>query len=280
MESPIMPILVPHDFTEVADNALLHAVNFAEASKSDITLLHVVKKDQEKEQALEKLEKIANETTEKYKVEVDAVVRVGNIFATIQEYAGEVGAVMAIMGTHGIKGIQKFTGSWALKVITGSRVPFVVVQDKPMEEQFSNIVFPMDFKQENKEKLRWANFFSNFYNTKIFICSPPKSRDQGFRKQTDANIAFAQKYLNDKDISYEIRVLDGKKSFPNETIDYAKEVNAGLIMIMTKRGIGFSDYLFGAEEQNIIANEEKFPVMVINPREDLKIVSSGKTTGG
>ncbi len=40
-------------------------------------------------------------------------------------------ALMVIMGTHGIKGLQKYTGSWALKVIIGSSVPFLVIQDKP-----------------------------------------------------------------------------------------------------------------------------------------------------
>ena len=47
------------------------------------------------------------------------------------------------MGTHGMKGMQKLTGSWALKVIVKSKVPFIVVQDPPADqERYHNIVFP------------------------------------------------------------------------------------------------------------------------------------------
>ncbi len=50
--------------------------------------------------------------------------------------------------------MQKFTGSWALKVIVGSEVPFIVVRDKPHhQEKIRNIIFPIDFRSENKEKV-------------------------------------------------------------------------------------------------------------------------------
>jgi nucleotide-binding universal stress UspA family protein len=67
----------------------------------------------------------------------------GTIFNTIGKYASDTDARMVIMGTHGIKGMQKLTGSWALKVIVKSKVPFLVVQDKPSEKRrFTDIVFP------------------------------------------------------------------------------------------------------------------------------------------
>lgn len=279
MESPIKPLLVPYDFTNVADNALLHAVKFANSSGSDIILLHVVKKDEDTEAPLRKLEKVAEEIYEKYRIETDAVVREGTIFATVKEFAHEIDAIMAIMGTHGIKGMQKFTGSWALKVIEGSKIPFVVVQDRPGDEVFNNIVFPMDFNHENKEKLRWANFLSHFYDTKIHISSP-KLKDERFRQRTISNVKFAKKYMEDKGISYEIRELPGKHSFAHETIEFAKETKADLIMIMTTKYLGFTQYLFGAEEQKIIANEEHIPVMCVNPRKDLRRAGAFKTTGG
>jgi len=37
-------------------------------------------------------------------------------------------------------------------------------------------------------------------------------------------------------------------------------------LIMTTKNISFQDYVLGADEQQIIANHEKIPVMCINPK--------------
>ena len=39
---------------------------------------------------------------------------------------------------------------------------------------------------------------------------------------------------------------------------------------MTTKNIRFQDYVLGASEQQIIANEAKIPVMCVNPRTDIK----------
>jgi len=70
-------------------------------------------------------------------------------------------------------------------------------------------------------------------------------------------------------VDYEIHTANGKKSFPLEIMDFSKEINADLILILSTKNIGIADYVIGAQEQYIIANSSKIPVMVINPREDL-----------
>lgn len=72
--------------------------------------------------------------------------------------------------------------------------------------------------------------------------------------------------LKQKDVDYDIVEAPGEKSFAKETIDYAKQVNAELIITMSTKNIGFTDYMFGAVEQYIIANSAKIPVMCLNPR--------------
>ena len=64
-------------------------------------------------------------------IKINTKVLEGTIFTALTEYADDTKADFVIMGTHGIKGVQKLTGSWALKVIAGSNVPFIVVQDEP-----------------------------------------------------------------------------------------------------------------------------------------------------
>ncbi len=261
-------ILVPYDFTEVGMHAVEHAKSLAKNNNSGIALLHIVKKDTEIENALDRLNEEKLKIKDNIGIDVSIIVKEGTIFKTINEVSEEKNAIMVVMGTHGIKGMQKLTGSWALKVIVGSKIPFFVVQDKPNLTDVNKIVFPVDFKTENKEKLHWAEFISKFLNTKIYLLSS-STKDGVIEPRTKANLVFCKKFLEDKGIDYELSLSEGNGSFSQETINFSNKINAAAIIIMTTRDIAFHDYILGANEQQIIANSSKVPVMVINPRTDL-----------
>ncbi|MEE4198541.1 MAG: universal stress protein [Bacteroidales bacterium] len=262
-------ILIPWDFTPVAEHALQHGFKFAQRAKSKkIVLLHIIKSEKEHDDALDRLSKIAKDFQGVNNLDIEPMVRKGSIFTTIGEVATEIQSELVVMGTHGLRGMQKLTGSWALKVIVNSRVPFVVVQEPPKEDELQHIVFPIDFKWENKEKLNWASYLNTYFNPKFYIVKP-NTTDVGFIKRIKSNMIFCRDFMDSKGINYEINTLEGKKSFAIETIEFAKEINADLILIISTKNIGIADYVLGASEQYIIANSARIPTMVVNPREDL-----------
>ena len=262
-------ILIPWDFTPVAEYALQHGYKFAEKAKSKkIALIHIIKNDKEYDEAFEKLNQVAKENHGKNNIIIEPIVRKGSIFTTIAEVAEEIKSELVVMGTHGLRGMQKLTGSWALKVIVNSKVPFVVVQEPPNETDLRDIVLPVDFKKESKEMLNWVSYLPNYFNPKFHIIKP-NTTDVGFIKRIKANIAFARKFMDGKSVDYEIHTAEGKKSFAIEIMDFGANINADLILILTTKNIGLADYVLGAQEQYIIANSSKIPVMVVNPRDDL-----------
>lgn len=263
------PILVPWDFSEKAESALLHAIDYSKLLKKEIGLVHIVKRESEIEDATEKLNAYTQEVEKNHGIKPFPIVKEGSIFTEITEIIEETDATLAVMGTHGMKGLQKLTGSWALKVITGSKSPFVVIQENPQHSDVKNIVFPIDFKSEEKEKLVWANFLSNLFHSKFYLCYV-ESNDPLVKKRTRGNLKVAVKYLQDKKIDYEMIKLEGKGSSASEAIKFAQEIDARMILIMTTKNIRFQDYVLGASEQQIIANEAKIPVMCVNPRSDLR----------
>jgi nucleotide-binding universal stress UspA family protein len=268
MENTESTLLVPFDFTEMAYYAIEHAMMLAKRKNTSITLLNIVKKESEIPSVSQKLTKEVEKVNSKLGIKPNFLVREGNIFKTINQVAEELEALMVIMGTHGIRGLQKLTGSWALKVIIGSRIPYLVVQNSPSSTSEKKIVFPVDFKTENKEKLVWAEFISKFLETKVYLFSS-SSKDGAIEPRTKANLVFCKNFLSDKGIDYELSLSEGTGSFSQETLQFAKKINADAIIIMTTRDIAFHDYVLGANEQQIIANTLKVPVMVINPRTDL-----------
>lgn len=271
-------IMVPWDFTDKAEYALEHAIQFAKPLNTDVELIHIVKKDKEIEEATKKLNDVVEATRKKFQVKPKILVKAGNIFTTITEAATELNAEMVIMGTHGMKGMQKLIGSWALKVIAGSKVPFIVIQAPPATHGFEKIVFPLDFRKENREKINWMYYVARLYHSKFYIIVS-KTSDTKFVKGIHSNLMFTKKFLDNNLIPYEIITASGKKDFATETIEYAHNIGADLLLIMTTKNIGLADYVIGAQEQMIISNKYQIPVMCINPRPG-KIGGGFSATGG
>jgi nucleotide-binding universal stress UspA family protein len=278
MEHEKNVIMATWDFTEKSIYGLEHAVQMSSMITGEIAVVHIVKKDQEIHDAEKRM---AEEIKKKFSdpsLNFSFIVRTGNIFHTIGELATELNAVLVVMPTHGIVGMQKFLGSWALKVIASSKAPFIVVQESPKSEAMKNIVLPINYKRETKECVAWTHFFSKKFGTKFHLFRA-KYSDSNFRKGLDSNMIFITKFFNNKSIHFESQMAVGEEDFGKETVAYAKNVDADAILLMTTRDIGFADYVLGPQEQYIIANSERIPVICINPR-PAKNIGGFSASGG
>jgi len=276
MEEHQKLIVVPWDFTQVADNALAHAVKISRQVGNEICLLHIVDKAIKPKEEGEKkimLKHVAEENGKKYNMQIMSEIAKGSIFTAIADFVNQKGVEeekkkevsLVLMGTHGMKGMQKLTGSWALKVIVKSTVPFIVVQDPPTDqERYHNIVFPVDFRKENKEKTKMAIYMGKYFDSKVHMIVTI-STDASLMKKTKINLNFAIKYFIQNNIEYQIHEVP-KGNFAQQTIDFALKINADLILIVTTKNITFADYMVGASEQYIIANSSKIPVCCVNPK--------------
>ncbi len=268
MEEHKKLIVVPWDFTPVAENALAHAARIGRMIGGEVCLLHIVDetiKPREEGEKRTLLRHVAEDGYKKYNLPVSAETKKGTIFTSIADFVNAAEPSLVVMGTHGMKGMQKITGSWALKVIVKSKIPFIVVQDPPADqERYHNIVFPIDFRIENKEKMGMAIFMGKYFDSKIHILKT-STTDKSLRTKTNVNLNFAVKYLIQNSIEYEIHEIPRGK-FAQQTIDFAQKISADLILIVTTKNISMADYVIGASEQYIIANSSKIPVCCVNPK--------------
>ena len=268
MEKDKEIIVVPWDFTEKAEYALAHAAKIAKMINARVHLLHIVERKirtAEHKKKEDRLNQWAQYGEKEYGVETGIALIPGTIFKAIAEYVNEEKASLVVMGTHGMKGMQKLMGSWALKVLVKSKVPFIVIQDKPKDmEKYQNIVFPVDFRSENKEKLKMTIFMGKYFDSKVHILKTVTA-DKSLLKKTNINLNFAIKYLMQNNIEYEIHEMK-RGHLAQQTIEFAEKINADLILIMTTKNISTVDYMLGAQEQQIIANSSKIPVCCVNPR--------------
>ena len=278
MENIQKPIIVTWDYTQVAEFAFEHAIVISNIIHKDIVLLHIVDNENDIVPARLKLQKKCIDLIAHYGINTTPQVMSGNLFTAIGEAALKFHAEMVVMGTHGRKGAQKVFGSRALKVITHSKVPFVVVQGKPAKPGYGTIVFPVDFRREAKEKVAWAYYMAKHFKSK-FLIFRRKSSDKGFKRNIVSNLMYFESFFKSHDIPYEMHSAKGKKPFEKETVEFAKEMNADMILVLTTRDITFIDYLLGASEQYIIANPEKLTVMCVNPK-PARVSAGFRASGG
>ena len=268
----VKPILVPTDFTEVAHTAINHAVELAKTIHSSVVILHVVKDEEERVNASLKLEEEVNLAKSiEGTVEVSSMIKVGNIFDDIGDAADEVNATLIVMGTHGASGWQKITGSNALKVITNSTVPFIIVQNEGIKESgYDTIVTPLDLHNETKQKLEIVADMAKYFDSEVHVVTP-KETDEFLIHKLNGNIAWAKRYLTGKGIKNTTHVVKKKGDFVNQMVEIANEVDADLISIMNLQKNSLLGMLSNYE-QEIITNKSQIPVLCVNP---IDIAGSG-----
>ena len=107
-------------------------------------------------------------------------------------------------------------------------------------------------------------FMGKYFDSKIHILRTV-TKDKSLTKKTNINLNFAVKFLMQNNIDFEVHEVPHGK-FAQQTIDFAQNIKADLILIMTTKNITMADYVVGASEQYIIANSSKIPVCCVNPR--------------
>lgn len=256
--------IVPHDFTEVADIALEHAVATAKPINAEIYLLHVVAKEKDIKAAESKLSAVASRYNEN--VKIIPSVRLGNIFEDIGDFASEHHAELIFMGTHGTHGWQHLTGMNALKVITHSSVPFVIVQEKtPKETGYDDIIVPLDLNKETKQKLAIVANLAKYFKSRVHVITPEET-DEFLRHQVKANIMFAKKYFEERSIEVTTTVV-GSSNFGKHVVNHATDIGADLIAIMNLNKNSLLPTIMANHEEQIITNEAQIPTLIMNPIE-------------
>jgi nucleotide-binding universal stress UspA family protein len=274
-------ILVPVDYTSRADYAIEHALVMARLFNYKICLLHVMtKKGSKKDEtdAKNKINKYADDFSSKSGLEIKGIVREGSIFTTIGDTANELRADLILMGIHGKKGLQHLFGSFAYKVISGSKVPVAVVKNPLKKSDFENIVLPIDFSKESTIKLNQAIKYAHYFGASIRIIGVLDTKSPVMKIQKEALLKKVMDYIKSAGINVTADVLvQPGTEVHKATLKYADDINADLIIIVAEKDGGLSD-IFSKNSAEEIIDKAEMPVMTIipNPEEKDIIDPQGK----
>ncbi len=274
-------ILVPTDFSEVADCAVKHAINVAKAYNNEITLIYIIEesffgslfsKSQSaimKDAIKTKLEVLAEGIRNSSKIKINTRIESGKVYKTIAEIANKDQYDSIIMGSHGASGLEQVVGSNASRTIQYAEVPVVVVKNISVDEKgYKKIVMPFDLTIESKQKLNWGISVAKKFNSEIHIVFSEES-DEYLNKKLKNNLARIKVALEENNVKYVMyEFKDGiLDNFANEVHNYAKIIDADLIVAMTHMEKGISEFIIGTLTQQLVNKAEKVAVMCIHPTE-------------
>jgi nucleotide-binding universal stress UspA family protein len=268
-------ILVPTDFSDPCANAADHAIKIAQIVKFKVVLFHVINKDSESlfmgekdiNAAVEnKLKHLVSELKKQNQgVEIDYMFQEGSIFDLIHEVADDIGANMILLGTHGKKGMQHLLGSYAMKVITKSKIPTLVVQKKPYSG-YKNILLPVNSFTEPRQKVGIAISVSKMFGSTIHIFKEVL-KDPGEMSRIEIITKQIAEAFNKAGISFEVFASKIPGETAKELVEVAVAKNLDAILMVTDSQIGSSVFSIGSWNEKLLFNEAQIPVMCINPIE-------------
>lgn len=267
MKSPLY--LVPFDFSPVSEGAVRIALNLANYNDGSVLALHFVDKKQASREARDRFTAFVSEFSEADKARITTKVLVGNIYDNIAIASELIDASMIVMGTHGAKGFQKLFGSHALRLVSSTRVPFIISQGNEAHETIRTIVMPYYFERESIQIASFAGYIAKQFNATIHLVGSHQ-KDEWLAGATHANQIVLRKFFTEHGISHELVNLPQEKSYPKELIQYAESVNADLIAVSYhNESLLPTMHTF---VQELIENEKQIPVLTVNT-EDLTVTS-------
>lgn len=279
----IQKILIPIDFSDTSMIAIEHAGFTAQLFKAELILLHVIEKHWEQFSVVapelristpneltgaieKKLSEIASDIQKKYGVKSFHVTSTGNIFNEILTISKEHNADMVVMGTHGTSGVVEFfIGSNTYKMVTQSECPIISVQSHAKKLGFTNILLPIDDSAHSRQKVNHAIVLAKHFASKIHILGLSDSDDENDKKKFEIKLDQIEEYVKKCNLPFSRKTVEGKNQ-SKTTYDYAKTVNADLIVIMTDQDENLTGRFMGTFAQQII-NHSKIPVLTIQPTE-------------
>ncbi|MDB4107695.1 universal stress protein [Bacteroidia bacterium] len=260
MEKAFNKILLAYDNSEAAVAALQSAYGVATKFNSQITALVVHGKDDNLEDSRAALESFNKEK----RLNMEIIERSGAVYDEVIKLEKEMEFGLILLGSHGTKGWQKlWMGSNAFKVITSSTCPVISVTAKASSSELKNILLPIGDSRNTRQKVPYCIKMAKAFGATVHIIGVSKSKSADTEKHITSYINQTQQFLASKGVKSTSKISFGVK-VAETCIEYAEEVNAGLMMIMSETE---SSGLFMDSYSQQLVNNSTVPIMSIHARD-------------
>jgi len=259
-------ILVAFDFSKNAVKALDYALMVANKTGANLSLVWVDNTstpDSElsiQQELRIETKKYFNDILAKYqprlvKGKLEVILRKGKVYSELAMVARKLGADLLFSGTHGVSGYEQYwIGSNAYRIVTNSPCPVITIRGEyEFDSEINRILLPIDSTPETKQKLPFACKLAGYFGAEVHLLVLYNSNLTVIRNRMKSYADEAASCFGEKDIKHVIKEMEADK-IVNSVLNYANEINADLISIMTEQSTTTGSKFLGPYAQQLINN--------------------------
>ena len=282
-------ILMPVDFGEQALLAVDYAAYFAEKDESSILLLTVIEesswlakfmsaeKHEEIKMAAEaELKNMATKLSAKYTaVKFEIRIEFGKAYVQILKVADEILPEFIMVGkTEKPNLAQLVLGSNTQHLIHESKYPVLSIRGSVNLQEVAsgemNFVVPLDVTKEVNDQLTAAVEYGKLFDARIDLFTVLNKNSAALEIKALTKLHQAKEIMDAEGLkSTEKMVKQIDRSVSEMIIDYADEIKAELIIILTQQNISTVNYFLGTTAKALLQTSD-IPVMSVLPWDDTK----------
>ncbi len=269
-------IIVPIDFSEYSEYALEAAAILAKKNNAEIFALHMLEMSNAVFTATEQTQKpkmlfYLRLAEQKFKeflnrdylegIKITPIVKNYKVFSEVSEVAEEHGADLIVMGSHGVSGFTEvFVGSNTEKVVRHSKLPVLVIKQKPANLDFENVVFASDFSEKSVDVYKRAlkTLGAGSKVNLLYVNVPGENfKSTAEMEQNVANFLLkAEGNMNNLNNVHYVSDYSIQKGI----INFSNVFGADLIVMSTHGRKGLAHFFEGSITEDM-ANRANLPVM-------------------
>lgn len=273
-------ILVPTDFSLIAENALQYAIAVAKSEKAKIVLMHaylidsmytlvafpayVIEQEMERAQQLAnvRLKEVCRSVTRDNELECDHISMFGRPAECIRKAIKEVKPELVVMGTKGANTLsEKIFGSTTANIISKSGTQVLAIPSKAKYHDIQHIAFTADLDQRKSLVLKKLGELRSLFPTHIsviWIVADIVQKDACKKVLKQFKLKAAKKFGADG-ISY--RLVTGKFA-QDELFKLAKNKHYDLLSMITHQR-SFLQTLTNQSMTRNVAKNLKVPLLAM-----------------
>jgi len=273
----ISKILIPTDFSDVANNALQYAIELAKKNQAEIHVLYVknipimdnsfpnnvyqtymIEVDEFTKKSFEDLTSNFLKNTE---VKFKTHTAFGFIQDEIQDFSEKNEIDLIVLGTTGASGIQELLiGSNAASVAANSAIPVLIIPPTSNFEEIIHLVYATDYNEPEFPAVSRLAYFASLYDADVSILHVKSDYDNFF----DAEHNFFSRNKNAAEFKKWKIIKLPKDGSIIESINTFITNNHSNMIVMAKHNRNFFDKLFHISLSKKMAYHTKIPLLILN----------------
>lgn len=260
-------ILVGFDFSTGSAYAVDLSIDIANRSGLDLRLVFVKDKDQDEVPVREEIERRNAGVAHLLKgIKMDYVIREGKVSEELASQAEADGSELVVVGTNGLSGFKKnFIGRNTYSTIADSKCPVLTIrEDFNFNKSLEHIVVPIDSSPDTRQKIPYAARFAKTFGSQLHILGLYTSDNSTIKGIVDGYVNMVDSYLEKQGVNHVTQCVSAPKNLTLTTLEYADQINADMIVIMTEQESSLSSMILGTYAEQMLTLSTR-PILSVRP---------------